>query len=67
MSEQGGMLVTSENNLKIAVEQTGKAVEELQKAEVYKQKAKRKLWCICIIAVVVVAVLLAISLGVVYK
>ena len=65
--EQGHMLVDSENNLMVAVEQTGTGVQELQKADVYQQKAKRKLCCICVIAVVAVAVLLAIILGVIYK
>ena len=58
VGEQGDMLAASENNLMIAV--------ELQRADVYQQKAKRKLGCIFIIAAVVVAVLLAIILGVVY-
>lgn len=67
IGEQGDMLVASENNLMIAVEQSGKGVEDLVKADVYQQKAKKKLWCICAIATIVVAVLLAIVLGVVYK
>ncbi|CAG9322774.1 unnamed protein product [Blepharisma stoltei] len=55
--EQGAMLDSAENNVDVAVKETGRAVVELDKAENYQKKSKNKLYCILGIVVVVVAVL----------
>ncbi|CAG9327721.1 unnamed protein product [Blepharisma stoltei] len=57
--EQGGMLDSAENNVEVAVKETGRAVVELNKAEVYQKKSKGKLFCILGIVIVVVLVLVA--------
>ncbi|CAG9329524.1 unnamed protein product [Blepharisma stoltei] len=58
--DQGAMLDSAENNVDTAVKETGRAVIELDKAEVYQKKSKGKLYCILAIVCVVVGVLVAI-------
>lgn len=65
VKEQGDMIQEADTHVTTAAGETGKAIGELHKADKYQQKAKRKMVCIFVIALVVVGVLLAIVLGVV--
>ena len=67
INEQGRMLAETENNIAVAVEQTDKGGNEIDKANAYQESARKKLWCLCIIVIIIIVVLLAIIFGVVYK
>lgn len=60
--DQGAMLDGAENNVDTAVKETGRAVIELDKAEVYQKKSKKKILCIFGIVFIVVAILCVIVL-----
>ena len=64
VQEQGGMLDGTETNVENTVKETGKAVEELNKADEYQKRSKRKMMCLLAIALVVVVALILIVLGV---
>ena len=61
--EQGVMLGEAEKSVSVAVQETGKGVKELHKADKYQQKAKSKLTCILIVAVLIVLGLVGLFLG----
>ena len=59
VNEQGDMLQDVEQHIESTVAHTGKAADELQKADEYHAKARRKAVCLCMFFLLVAAGVLA--------
>ena len=66
VDEQGEMLNEAEANADTAVKETGRAVEDLQKANTSQRSAKDKLVFICILIFITLVVVILAILGYLY-
>jgi t-SNARE complex subunit (syntaxin) len=66
LGEQGEMLVEADKNADVAVKETSRAVEDMQKANQSQRSAKDKLVVICILILVILVFLILVVLGYLY-
>ncbi|CAG9333663.1 unnamed protein product [Blepharisma stoltei] len=66
VGDQGKMLDETDRNMDVTVKETSKAVKELEQSSKYQVSARKKLYCLLIMAIVLILFLAAVALGYIY-